>query len=469
MKYSIYILIFILILATVSCGHNSGVLNRMPENEGVINFKDFYVGSESTDLETLTRGTVFIKKDDFSNYLVQIVAWVEIDPMDRGGVGFTIPFGWKVTSITSSYPDGRRDYNPEDYVETWQTRDYWFNEWSTRVNIGCSLQGGSPSGGGAGSVVIELESTSKEPNPYPGFFKTIIGVGYEEREEYNVLHTDYERIELSLLQPVPDLEIELTLDRPPILGDILQLTCKASLEHWLKQGVSGVTIDIRLPEAFELIDGDLNWSGDIAGGSAVTMQATLRAVEMGEHSIGATALYSFSKYRYIKWDTIYLGVFDDRGFIGDEHLEFESARSPRVSALASSDIRSVLQLETALGDIPALNKPVEVTCTVTAVQDVSGMKEISINWDEGFEFLDGNPLWKGGLAKGEQVELTATLMPVKTGHWNIYTQCSGTFHYDRGTQGSGSSTGTYIYDHLTVYMFEDSSAVIDISAVIYKE
>lgn len=462
MRYSIFILILILIPAAVSCSDTSEVLYRIPQNEGIINFKDFYVSSDSTDLETFTRGTVFIKTDDLDNYYVQIAAWIEIDPRDHGGVSFSIPFGWKVTSITSSYPDVRRGYNPEDYIGTWYTVDYWFNEWSTGVQIGYSLPPGghSPSGGGAGSVVIELESTSTEPHPFPGVFKTSIGVGYEEREGYTVVSPDYEIIEVSLLQSIPDVEIELAVDRPPIRGDVLQLTCTTSLEHWNGHGVSGATIDIGLPEAFELIDGDLSWSGDIAGGSSVTIQATIKAVEIGEYGITATALYSFSKYRYIKWDEIYLGVFDDRGFIGDEHLGFETSKSPRAYVLASSNIRAMLQLELELSDSPELNKPFEVTCTATAVHDVSGIEEISINWDEGFEFLDGNPLWQGGLAEGEQVELTATLMPVKTGRWQIYTQCSGTFQYDLGTQGSGSSTGTYIYDNITVYIFEDGGAVI---------
>ena len=192
-----------------------------------------------------------------------------------------------------------------------------------------------PSGGGAGSVVIELESTSTEPNPYPGVFKFSVGVGYEEREGYTVLYPDHEVVELSLFQHIPDFQIDLTLDKPPIRGEILQLTCLASLEHWNKQGVSEATIEIRLPETFELIDGDLGWRGDISGGDDVTMQATIKALEIGKCDIGVTALYSYSKYRYIEWDRIYLGVFDDRGIISDEPLEIETLKTPEAGALVS--------------------------------------------------------------------------------------------------------------------------------------
>ena len=445
-------LALILVPAALSCSDTGGVLNDIHENEVVINSEDFYVGSNSTDLETFTRGTVFIKKDNSGNYLVQIEAWVEIDGADRGGVAFGIPRGWKVTRITGSYP--------QYYIQTQDTRDYWPTEWGTEVNIGCFACGGSYSGGQKGSVLMEIESASKEPNPSPGVFKTFIGVGYEEREGYSVLHPDYNTIELSLLQPIPDIEFALTLDKPPIRGNDLQLTCTASLEHWNGQGVSGVNIEVNLPEAFKKVNGKLKWSGDIAGGSNVTIQATVRAVEIGEHYISATALYSFSKHRYIKRDTIYLGVFDDRGFISDEYSIFETSQGPgQITAVASSEIRSILQLETALSDTPELNKPFEVTCVATALQDVSGLDEISIQCSEGFEFIEGNPSWIGGLAKGEQVELTATLMPVKTGRWQIGTQCSGTFHYEHGTQ-SGSSTGTFTYDLFTVYVFEDDGAVI---------
>lgn len=451
MRYLMCFLALLLVPVALSCCDTGGVPNHIPQDAEVINSDEFYVGSNSTDLETFTRGTVFIKKDDSGNYLVQIEAWVEIDTADRGGVAFGIPSGWKVTRITGSYP--------QYYIQTQDSPDYWPTEWGTEVNIGCMACGGSYAGGQKGSVLMEIESTSKEPNPFPGVFKTSIGVGYEEREGYSVLYPDSKTIELSLLQPVPDLEIALTLDKPPIRGDILQLTCTASLEHWNGQGVSGVTIDVKLPESFKQVDGKLKWSGDIAGGSDVTIRATVKAVEIGEHQISATALYSFSERRYIKRDTIYLGVFDDRGFISDEYLKFETTKSPKVHARATSDVRSVLQLETALSDTPELNKPFEVTCAATALQDVSEMDELSINWDEGFEFLEGNSSWIGGLAKGEQVELTATLVPVKTGRWQIYTQCSGTFHYEHGTQG-GSSTGTFTYDLFTIYVFEDGGAVI---------
>ena len=455
MRYLMCFLALILVPVALSCSDTGEVLNPTPPNEVVINSEDFYVGSNSTDLETFTRGTVSIKKDDSGNYLVQIEAWVEIDSGDFGGVAFMIPSGWKLTRITGSYPE----YYPEYYIETRDTRGYGYPEWGTRVNIGCSACGGSYAGDTKGSVLMEIESTSEEPNPFPGVFKTSIGVGYEKREGYSVLYPDSKTIELSLLQPVPDLEIALTLDKPPIRGDNLQLICTASLEHWNGQGVSGVTIDVNLPEAFKQVDGKLKWSGDIAGGSDVTIRATVRAVEIGEHQISATALYSFSKHRYIKRDTIYLGVFDDRGFISDEYLKFETSKSPEIHSMASSEIRSILQLETALSDTPELNKPFEVTCAATALQDVSEMDELSINWDEGFEFIEGNSSWIGGLVKGERVELTATLVPVKTGHWQIYTQCSGTFRYKHGTQ-SGSSTGTFTYDLFTIYVFEDGGAVI---------
>ena len=109
----IYLFIFIFVLTAASCGNHSGVLYRIPQNEGIINFKDFHVSSDSTDLETTTRGTVFIRTDDFDNYYVQITAWVETDPSDHGGIGFTFPFGWKITSITSSYPYGQRIIIPK--------------------------------------------------------------------------------------------------------------------------------------------------------------------------------------------------------------------------------------------------------------------------------------------------------------------------------------------------------------------
>jgi len=462
MRIFIYILILVLILSAVSCGKHDESGQNIPQNVITVNSEIFHVSSYSTGLDTYTKGTVFVKTDDAGNYYVQIAAWIEIGPLDRGGVAFAFPFGWEVTGVTCNYSDFV--HNSEKYIETTNGDEYLFHEWGTRIAIGCSLPPGkSPSGGGKGSIVIELQQTSGEPNPYPGRFETFIGVGYKKTDYYfSYLYPDYERIGMSLFNSVPDLGVELGLDKPPVRGEILQLTCTASLEQWNDQGVSETFIDIMLPEAFELIDGDLSWSGDIGVGGAVIIQASIKAIEIGTHEISANVLYSFSKYRYIKSATIYLGVFDDRGFISsDERLYFETSKIPISMTMASPEMKSILQLETSLSESLGLNIPIEVTCIATAIYDVSEMKEISINWDEGFEFLEGNPLWQGGLAEGEQVVLTATLLPVKTGRWRIHTECNGTFHFDRGRHGSGSAKGSFTYDNFTIYIFKDGGALED--------
>ena len=206
MRYFIYALILAIILCLTSCSNQSESTYRIATNEGIIDSEDFYVSANSTDLETYARGTVFIRADDADDYAVHIVAWIEIDPCDRGGIVFEFPFGWTVTGITSSYPDIRTNNNPEDYIEVWTTNSN-YSEWRTSIRIGFCRAGRCPGStrGGAGSIVIDLESSSTEPDPFPVVFKTWMGAGYEEREGYTAIWPDSITVELSLIRPSPDL------------------------------------------------------------------------------------------------------------------------------------------------------------------------------------------------------------------------------------------------------------------------
>lgn len=74
-------------------------------NEKIVQTRSFSVSSDSTDLNTSAKGTVFIKGDEGIPGHVQIVASIEIDPNDWGGVAFYIPDKWYISNIISSYPE----------------------------------------------------------------------------------------------------------------------------------------------------------------------------------------------------------------------------------------------------------------------------------------------------------------------------------------------------------------------------
>lgn len=213
-KFLIAIAILCLSVTALSCSNNNAS-TYIPSNEGVVNSKDFCVSSNTTALKTSARGTIFVEKDKSNNYKAQIVAWVEIDPMDWGGVSFTIPFGWEVTSRTSSY------LNSSNNITMWETSDREFSKWHQMVEIGTSRDY-IPQGGGSGSVIIELAANPQGQEPSEAL-AIMVGVGSDEsnetiemaevtenrsdgvyvnvtQEHYKILYPDFEVIEVPIIQ-----------------------------------------------------------------------------------------------------------------------------------------------------------------------------------------------------------------------------------------------------------------------------
>ncbi len=190
MRYPVCLVILALMLAVTSCSHDT---TRIPQNEGIIAFEEFCVSSESTELETYTRGTIFVRENKGNNeYHVQIVAWVEVDPKDWGGVEFAIPFGWEVIGITSSYTSGS-EYkdNPADNISVLSSTSNPSESFKFPRLVRVE-------GGGRGNLLIEIDSTSSEKNPWPGVLKVRVGVGSDERDGVRIQYPDWQEIEIPL-------------------------------------------------------------------------------------------------------------------------------------------------------------------------------------------------------------------------------------------------------------------------------
>lgn len=55
-------------------------------NDHIVKTRGFVINADSTDLVTSAKGTVFIKADEGIPTHAQIIATIEIDPQDWGGV-----------------------------------------------------------------------------------------------------------------------------------------------------------------------------------------------------------------------------------------------------------------------------------------------------------------------------------------------------------------------------------------------
>lgn len=191
----------IMMMTAISCGYDRGFQpSDVTENENIIQSKSFYVSSESTELETSIRGTIFLSGDNGIPEHAQIVAWVEIDPNDWGGIACYIPKGWRISGITSSYPENEPQKNPADFVGIWYTADADFYPFKSneRIEI-ASDYSWKPTGGGTGTVVIELYATEEAMNSTEAF-SIMVGVGCDEEDGIKSRHPDYEVIEVPIPQ-----------------------------------------------------------------------------------------------------------------------------------------------------------------------------------------------------------------------------------------------------------------------------
>lgn len=201
MKNNLSVIIIMILIITIISGCKQDLDNpeQVTTNEKIIQSKDFHVNSDSTELETSVRGTVFLSGEEGVREHAQIVALVEIDPDDWGGVVFYISDKWHISSITSSYPEDKKEKIPEDYVSVWTTVEETKHGWNKMIEIGRDTSRFTPTGGGKGAVVIELD-INKETISTSDVFSMTVGVGSEEKDGIRSVHPDWKLIEIPIPQ-----------------------------------------------------------------------------------------------------------------------------------------------------------------------------------------------------------------------------------------------------------------------------
>ncbi|WP_132280166.1 hypothetical protein [Natranaerovirga hydrolytica] len=165
-------------------------------NEGITKSKSFSITSNSTDIETSVKGTVFIKEFDRTIEKIQIVSYIEIDPNDWGGVAFYIPKHLNIKNIVSSYPETEYETTSDDYIAIFKSAKLE-HEWSAFIEIGKDSSYESAIGG-SGMVVIDLIPDKKSTNQLESF-NFLVGIGSDEENGIKILHPDVIEIPISIM------------------------------------------------------------------------------------------------------------------------------------------------------------------------------------------------------------------------------------------------------------------------------
>ncbi|MGG1639244.1 hypothetical protein MHH56_28340 [Paenibacillus sp. FSL K6-3182] len=196
-----YILLAVLIISVAILilqlsSRQEKFIHKTAVNEKIVQTRSFSVSSDSTDLNTSAKGTLFIKGDKGIPEHIQIVASISIDPKDWGGVAFNIPDKWYISNITSSYPEKETKSIPADYITTLTTADTE-NKWRAIIEVGRGRDAYKSTGDGTGTVVIDLVSDKKAIQESDKF-SISVAVGSDEKDGVKIVGPDYVEIPISL-------------------------------------------------------------------------------------------------------------------------------------------------------------------------------------------------------------------------------------------------------------------------------
>lgn len=194
-KYYIIQLALVLFLLT-ACGINNETGDSaITVNQDIIQIKEFAISTELPDYNTVAKGNVYIQNVQ-GQMKATITAAVVIGEDDWGGVSFYIPKGWNISNVLSSYPDESNKGKADDNASVWNTKDSEA-QWVSFVEIGRNPERlPSPTGGGTGTVVIEVISNKDVSTPDK--FSLLVSVGSEFRDGNPVVGTEQTMIEIDI-------------------------------------------------------------------------------------------------------------------------------------------------------------------------------------------------------------------------------------------------------------------------------
>ncbi|TVX99685.1 hypothetical protein [Cohnella terricola] len=174
------------IVAVAVLWHSKQNPNAATVNEKIVQVESFHVSADTAHLQTLAEGTVFVYGNEATAERIQIVARIEVDPADWGGVAFYVPLGWRVSDIVSDYPENT-EAKPADYVSTWTTASA-DSRWRAMIEVARD-RSYTPIGGGKGTIVIDLvpdkKTVSRSTPLHIG-----VEVGSEEKDGAKSMGTD---------------------------------------------------------------------------------------------------------------------------------------------------------------------------------------------------------------------------------------------------------------------------------------
>ena len=221
------------------------------------------------------------------------------------------------------------------------------------------------------------------------------------------------------MPPAPPITVELSFpDGAPPLSHEAKLNCVVKA----RRNFENMSVEIGLPEGFELVSGDLSWVGDIPSGDDLeVIRATVRAVKTGNWTIEATTYIDPEKHsgfggtgRY----PIYVSISEDSSEWGIYPPWHEGGGHP--VPIEQVDERSIPIVDLSISHAPLLNEPAEITCTVTTLIDYPNMNaQVIFPYGAEATVVEGNLEWHGDLIANVPVTFSAQVVFTYGGYYEI--------------------------------------------------
>jgi len=124
---------------------------------------------------------------------MRIVASFEIDPKDFGGMTIYIPKKWYISNILSSHSENQKT-SLQPYASEGDMS--LGDEWRNMVVVGAG-RSGTPSGGGTGTISIDLVSDRKAILPSE-IFNVTVSIGSDTQKDVRSIGVDWVKIPISV-------------------------------------------------------------------------------------------------------------------------------------------------------------------------------------------------------------------------------------------------------------------------------
>lgn len=255
------------------------------------------------------------------------------------------------------------------------------------------------------AVHIECGKWKKSSIVFVVFFTCTVFTGcihQEEGAEVAVALEDYFRGDFSVTgEPVLNQEVEIVFSVNPVLE------------------APNTSIRFYLPEGIELVQGDLDWEGDIKKDEIVQVKITVKPIQEGQwimHSYVESVFSSKRKEHY----TYYL-VFLTSKDTGQVSRTWFYPPSPEGEA----KVMMINMILDAPPD-PNVGEEIVLTFSLIASKDLSNVRAVVVLPEE-FTLVHGSLEWTGDLKEAEIIEvIRITIIPTERGRFWF----TGTATYD---------------------------------------